>query len=90
MTAIARRVRTAAWLGWQIEANWADLFTFVVYSVLRPLATSCILVGIGWAVSGGVLRHEAFVLFYVGNAFHENETRVVVGMGYVVVEERVE
>lgn len=90
IAAIARRARTAAWLGWQIEANWADLFTFVVYSVLRPLATSCILVGIGWAVSGGVLRHEAFVLFYVGNAFHEYVTRVVVGMGYVVVEEREE
>jgi ABC-2 type transport system permease protein len=90
VAAIARRVRTAAWLGWQIEANWADLFTFVLYSIVRPLATSCILVGIGWAVSGGALHGETFVLFYVGNAFHEYVTRLVVGMGWVIFEEREE
>ena len=27
-----------AWLGWQIESNWADPFMFVVYAVMRPLA----------------------------------------------------
>ncbi len=33
-----RSFRTAAWLGWQIESNWADPFLFAVYSIVKPLA----------------------------------------------------
>jgi ABC-2 type transport system permease protein len=88
MRTLALRLRTAAWLGWQIESNWADTLTFVVYSVLRPLGTSLILAGMYWAVGNRVQRHDAFVAFYVANAFHEYVVRVLVGMGWVVVEER--
>lgn len=88
MRTLALRLRTAAWLGWQIESNWADTLTFVVYSVLRPLGTSLILTGIYWTVGGTAGRRDAFVAFYVANAFHEYVVRVVVGMGWVVVEER--
>jgi ABC-2 type transport system permease protein len=84
------RVRTAAWLGWQIESNWADPLTFVVYSVLRPLGTSLILAGMFWAVSRVAARPAAFVAFYVANAFHEYVVRILIGMGWVVVEEREE
>ena len=28
---------TAAWLGWQIESNWADPFLFAIYSIARPI-----------------------------------------------------
>jgi ABC-2 type transport system permease protein len=48
----AARLRTAAWLGWQVESNWADPFIFAVYAVLRPLATALILAGMYWAVGG--------------------------------------
>lgn len=85
---LLRRYRTAAWLGWQIESNWADPFLFVVYSVLRPLATSLILAGMYWAVRGVAVRPEAFAALYLGNVFHEYVARIVVGMGWVVVEER--
>ena len=90
MRALASRLRTTAWLGWQIESNWADSMTFVVYTVLRPLATSLILAGMYWAVSGRAPRHAAFLGLYVANAFHEYITRVAVGTGWVVVEEREE
>jgi ABC-2 type transport system permease protein len=88
--AIAARFRTAAWLGWQIESNWADALTFIVYSVLRPLGTALILAGMYWAVSRSAARPAAFAGFYVANAFHEYVVRVLVGMGWVIVEEREE
>jgi ABC-2 type transport system permease protein len=87
---IAARFRTAAWLSWQIEANWADPFTFVVYSVLRPLATALILAVMYRAVAGVATAGQAFLGFFVANAFHEYVIRILVGMGWVVVEEREE
>ena len=84
------RFRTAAWLGWQIEANWADPFTFVIYSVLRPLATALILAVMYRAVARVATDSQAFLGFYVANAFHEYVTRMLIGMGWVVVEEREE
>ena len=90
MSALVARLRTAAWLGWQIESNWADPFMFVVYSLLRPLATAMILAGMFWAVKGRGAEPEAFLMFYVGNAFHIYVIQVLVGMGWVVVEEREE
>jgi ABC-2 type transport system permease protein len=88
-TALAR-LRTAAWLGWQVESNWADPFIFVVYSVSRPLATALILTGMFWAVRGTAVHEHAFLGFYVANAFHNFVTTVLVGMGWIVVEEREE
>jgi len=90
MMALAAKARAAAWLGWQIESNWADLLTFAVYSLLRPLGTALILTGMYWAVAGTAAKAEIFAAFYIGNAFHEYVVRVLIGMGWVVVEEREE
>jgi ABC-2 type transport system permease protein len=90
VTAFIGRARAAAWLGWQIESNWADMLTFAVYSLLRPLGTALILTGMYWAVAGSAARPEMFAAFYIGNAFHEYVVRVLIGMGWVVVEEREE
>ena len=87
---LAGRFRTAAWLGWQIESNWADALTFVVYAVLRPLGTAFILAGMYWAVAKTATRPAAFAGFYLANAFHEYVVRVLVGMGWIVIEEREE
>jgi ABC-2 type transport system permease protein len=86
--AFAANVRTAAWLGWKVEANWTDPFTFVIYSIVRPLALALILAGMYWAVAGGALQREMFILFWIANAFHEYVTRMVVAMGWVVVDDR--
>lgn len=90
MSLLGPQARTAAWLGWQIESNWADTFTFVIYSALRPVGTALILAGMFWAVTGQAARPGLFAAFYIGNAFHEYVVRVLVGMGWVVVEEREE
>jgi ABC-2 type transport system permease protein len=84
------KLRTTSWLGWQVESNWADPFVFVVYSVARPLATALILTGMYWAVRGPAVRESTFVGFYLANAFHNYVTTVLVGMGWIVVEEREE
>jgi len=88
LVTLARRARTAAWLGWKIESNWADPLTFAVYTLIRPLGTALILGGVYWAVAGVAHRAALFAGFYVANAVHEYVTRVLVGMGWVVVEER--
>ena len=90
VSAALARLRTAAWLGWQVESNWADPFVFVVYSVSRPLATALILTAMYWAVRGEAVHGGAFLGFYVANAFHNFVTTVLVGMGWIVVEEREE
>jgi len=88
MRAFAARLRSAAWLGWQIESNWTDPFLFVIYGLLRPLATAFILVGMYWAVAGQATRRELFGAFYLANAFHVYVVNLVVGMGWLIVEER--
>ncbi len=88
MRAFGARLKSAAWLGWQIESNWTDPFMFVIYAVMRPLAMALILAGMYWAVAGVALRRETFTGFYLANAFHVYVTQVLVGMGWLVVEER--
>lgn len=90
MRAALARYRTAAWLGWQIESNWADPFVFAIYSLLRPLGAAFILAGMYWAVAGSATRPRAFAALFLGSAFHEYVVRVLVGMGWVVFEEREE
>ena len=88
--AFLARFRIAAWLGFQIETNWADPFTFIVYSLLRPLAVALILAVMYRAVAGVATGAAVFLGFYVANAFHEYLVRILVGMGWIVVEEREE
>ena len=90
MRAAIARLGSATWLGWQIDTNWADPFVFVVYSLLRPLATALILAGIWWAVASKAPASGTFAALYLGNAFHNFVTQVVIGMGWIVVEEREE
>jgi len=91
------RLRTASWLGWQVESNLADPLIFTIYAVLRPLSTALILAGMYWAVSrfgrpgGSVSTARAvFVAIWIGSAFHTYVTQVLIAMGWVVVEEREE
>ncbi len=66
-----RRLGAAAWLGWQVESNWADPFVFAVYSLIRPLATALLLVAMYVVVAGSATGDPRFAWIYVGNAFQE-------------------
>ena len=65
-----RRARTAAWLGWQVEGNWADPVLFAIYVLARPLATSLILAVMYRTVAGHGADPAVFTGFFVANAFH--------------------
>jgi ABC-2 type transport system permease protein len=84
------RARTAAWLGWQVEGNWADPVLFAIYVLARPLATALILAAMYSSVRGHGADPLVFAGFYVANAFHAYVNTVLVGMGWVVFEEREE
>ena len=84
------RARTAAWLGWQVEGNWADPVLFTIYVLARPLATALILAVMYRTVADAGAEHAVFVGFYVANAFHAYVNTVLVGMGWAVFEEREE
>ena len=83
-----RRARTAAWLGWQVEGNWADPVLFAIYVLARPLATALILAVMYGAVRGHGAPAPVFVGFFVANAFHAYVNTVLVGMGWAVFDER--
>jgi ABC-2 type transport system permease protein len=84
------RARTAAWLGWQADGNWADPVLFSIYVLARPLATSLILAVMYRSVRAHGAELSVFVGFYVANAFHSYVNTVLVGLGWVVFEEREE
>ena len=39
-----RAFKSAAWLGWEMESNWAQPAVFLLYSVIRPLGAVGIVV----------------------------------------------
>lgn len=90
MNATFMRLRTAAWLGWQVESNWADPVLFFIYTVARPLAVSLTLAAMYAATRSTATAGAAFAGFYVANAFHAYVNTMVVGMGWAVFEEREE
>lgn len=83
-----RSFRTAAWLGWQIEANWADPFVFAVYSIVKPLALAGILVVMFGTITGGNFGSPVFTYLYIGNAFYLYVGAVMSGMAYAVLDDR--
>jgi ABC-2 type transport system permease protein len=83
-----RSFRAAAWLGWQIESNWADPFLFAVYSVVKPLAAAGILVVMYGIVTGGRFESPAFAYMYLGNAFYMYVGAVMTGVAYAVIDDR--
>jgi ABC-2 type transport system permease protein len=83
-----RSFRTAAWLGWQIESNWADPFLFAVYSVVKPLAIAGILVVMYGTITGGDFASPVFTYMYLGNAFYLYVGAVMSGMAWAVIDDR--
>ncbi|HAZ27447.1 TPA: ABC transporter [Candidatus Acetothermia bacterium] len=83
-----RSLRVAAWLGWQIESNWADPFLFAVYSVVKPVAGALILVFMYLVVARGGLENPLFPYVFVGNAFYIYVGAVLIGISWAVIADR--
>lgn len=78
----------AAWLGWQIESNWADPFLFAVYSVARPLASALILVVMYAVITNGAFQEPIFPYIYLGNALYILVGMVITGVSWAIIDDR--
>ena len=83
-----RTIKTAGRLGWAMESNWTDPFLFAIYSIVRPLASSLILVVMYYVVTKGKTGMDLFAYIYVGNAFFMYVINVLFGISWVIHEDR--
>ncbi len=83
-----RTIRVAGGLGWAIESNWADPFLFAIYSIVRPIASSLILVVMYYVITRGKTGLDLFAYLYVGNAFFMYVYNVLFGTAWVIHEDR--
>ena len=81
-------IKTAGKLGWAMESNWTDPFLFAIYSIVRPLASSLILVVMYYVVTRGKTGMDLFAYIYVGNAFFMYVINVLFGVSWVIHEDR--
>lgn len=88
-----KTLKTAAWLGWQMESNWTQPFLFAIYSILKPIAATMILVLMYWVVInpgyGGQAENDAmFSFLYIGNAFYMFVGQMLFGIFRVIQGDR--
>lgn len=83
-----RTIRTAGKLGWAMESNWTDPFLFAIYSVVRPIASSLILVVMYYVITRGKTSLDLFAFIYVGNAFFMYVINVLFGISWVIHDDR--
>lgn len=83
-----RILKNASWLGWQMESNWTDPFLFAVYSLVKPIAATLLLVVMYIVVTMGQVKGTFFAYMYVGNAFYMYVAQVLFGVSWVVHEDR--
>ena len=79
--------RTAADLGWQMEANWTDPLLFFIYSVAKPVSAALILVVMLDIISGGA--DPAYLSFVVvGTALWAVVLAGITGLAWSVLDDR--
>lgn len=89
MMANLRTLRQAAWLGWQMESNWTNPWLFAIYSVVKPISATLILVFMFLVIWGSVLEQpEMFSYMYVGTTFYMYVAQVLFGVVFVIHEDR--
>jgi ABC-2 type transport system permease protein len=84
---LLRSFRTAAALGWKMEANWTDPVLFFIYSVAKPVASALILVFMLQVIAGpaGIVLRP-FVI--VGSALWSFVVSGVAGLAWAVLDDR--
>jgi len=83
-----RNFTIAAWLGWQIESNWADPFLFAVYSVVKPISAAAILVVMYSIITHGNFDSPVFPYIYLGNAFYMYVGAIMTGISWTIIDDR--
>ncbi len=71
MSTFWKTFKVAAWLGWEMDSNWTEPWLFIIYSIIKPIAATFILV-LMYIILAAIGQFNAGPLFdfmYVGNAF---------------------
>ncbi len=83
--------RWAAWLGWQLESNWTEVWLFLIYVLIKPLTSSLLLVCMYYAARTATMGRvpvEFLPYMYVSNACYALVGAVMFGMSYAVISDR--
>jgi ABC-2 type transport system permease protein len=83
-----RSFRVATWLGWQIESNWTDIFLFLVYSIIKPVASAMILVVMFLVITHSDTQNLFFAYMYLGNTAYIYVGSILVGVSWAVIDDR--
>src|SRR5580704_3047452 len=86
-----RTLRLAAWLGWQLETNWASPWLFTLYMLVKPVCGSLMLVCMFYAArtaTGGRVPAEFLPYLYVPTPCYGLVGTVMFGLSYAVVRDR--
>ena len=82
-----RSFRTAAALGWKMEANWTDPILFFTYSVAKPVSSALILVAMLQVIAGASsVEYRSFVV--VGSALWSFVISGIAGLAWSVLDDR--
>jgi ABC-2 type transport system permease protein len=87
-TIFGRTLKSSAWLGWQIETNWADPLVFSIYSIIKPVSSAAILVVMYSVITNGAFENAVFPYIYLGNAFYIYVGAVMAGISWAVIDDR--
>ena len=88
MNEAVRSFRVATWLGWQIESNWTDPFLFLIYSIVKPVASVMILVVMYWVIARTNTASPYFAYMYVGNTAYIYVGSILAGVSWAVIDDR--
>jgi len=86
-----RTLKLAAWLGWQLETNWASPGLFALYMFVKPVCGSLVLVAMYYAAryaTGGRVPAEFLPYLYISNACFGLVGTVMFGLSYGVIRDR--
>jgi ABC-2 type transport system permease protein len=84
---LLRSYRTAAALGWKMEANWTDPVLFFIYSVAKPVSAALILIVMLEVIAGAAGRdYRGYVV--VGSALWSFVISGIAGLAWSVLDDR--
>ena len=71
-----------------MESNWTDPFVFAIYSLVKPVAATLILVFMYLVVTGAETSSMLFSYIFVGNAFYMYVGSILFGISWAVIDDR--
>jgi ABC-2 type transport system permease protein len=84
---LLRSFRTAAALGWKMEANWTDPVLFFIYSVAKPVSAALILIVMLEVIAGATgQEYRSYVV--VGSALWSFVISGIAGLAWSVLDDR--